>query len=339
MKTIRIILVIAWSIIYGPLDLSRAMQFDAMQSENAQAELCPEGNCSDPDAFAWSSGLDVVIAKPFYGRNPSLLRVSQPQSQQFVIDQQEFDFDFTSSPRVWIAGESASGVGVRATWWQYASEADPVSMAPAANGFERIEHPVFGDVDISAITPTERLSAAASLEIYWIDLEMTRRAKLGIGEVLLSGGLRFASLEQRYQSEQLNANAVKSGEIDYVNRVRGIGPTISLTWMRQITKRWSWEAMGRGSLLAGEGEERLDAAEDLDFINPQFTTRTGGRDQLLPIADLRLGTSYALRRVLGIDPLLRTGWETSWYGDVSNCSGSASDLGFLGFYAGIEGRW
>jgi hypothetical protein len=334
MKPLGIAIVFALLFIYGPLGLALAMQSDSLQTE-----LCSEVSCPESDAFVWSSGLDIVLAKPFYGRNPSLLRVSQPQSQQFVIDQQEFDFDFTSSPRVWIAGESASGVGVRATWWQYASEADPVSMAPAANGFERIEHPNFGDVDISAITPTERLSAAASLEVYWVDLEMTRSAKFGIGEILVSGGMRFASLEQRYSAEQQNANALRSGEINYSNRVRGIGPTISLMWTRQITKRWSWDAMGRGSLLAGEGQERLDAAEDLDFINPQYTTRTGGRDQLLPIADLRLGTAYALPRFLGIDPWLRGGWEASWFGDVTNCSGAPSDLGFLGFYTGIEGRW
>jgi len=288
---------------------------------------------------SWRAGFDVVLAKPLYSSNPALTSSIQPQPQQFSVEHHEFDFDFTSSPQVWLAVEATEGFGIRTTWWQFASQSNSLSLQPANSGFGRVEHPTFGNVDISAITPTERMSADAELEAYRIDLELTRRVQLGSTDILLSGGLRFASLEQRYLAHLYSHSNALAGAIDFQQHVRGIGPTMALATSRSLTDRWHWDASLRGSLLVGEGEELLHAGEDLDFPNPQRTDTVGYRDQLLPIADIRLGTAYALPEFGVIEPMLRGGWETSWWGDVGNSSGGPSDLGFVGFYLGFEGRY
>lgn len=292
-----------------------------------------------PADGSWNSGIDIIIAKPLYSNNLALRDSSQVSSQQLAVENVEFDYDFEMSPRVWVGYESASAIGIRASWWQYANQANELSLAPSANGFGRIEHPAFGDVDISAITPTERMLANANLDVYAIDLELTRRAELGAGTFLLSGGIRFASLDQNYSARLLNSNSTVAGAIDYRQHVRGIGPTMSASVARSLTERWQWFATGRGSLLMGEGEERLTAGEDLDFLNPQRTTEVANRDQLLPIMDLQLGTSYSWQRWGSFQPTLRGGWEMSWWGDVGNNSGGPSDLGFAGFFVGLDGNW
>lgn len=315
----------------------------------------------------WNSGIDIVIAKPLYSNNLALRNSSQVSSQQQTVENIEFDYDFETSPRVWVGYESASAIGVRASWWQYANQTDVLSLVPSANGFGRIEHPAFGDIDISAITPTELMLAQANLDVYAIDLELTRRVELGAGTFLLSGGIRFASLNQNYSARLLNSttggggqlsdginlisldpnqssspsnsNSALAGGIDYRQNVRGIGPTMSASVARSLTERWHWFATGRASLLMGEGEERLTAGEDLDFLNPQRTTEVARRDQLLPIMDLQIGTSYSWQRWGSFQPTLRGGWEISWWGDVGNNSGGPSDLGFAGFFVGLDGNW
>lgn len=287
----------------------------------------------------WYSGFEVSIVKPLYSNNLALRDSSQISSQQFVVENVEFDYDFQSSPRVWLGYQASSDIGIRAAWWQYANQANEISLSPSANGFGRIEHPVFGDVDISAITPTEQMNANGNIDVYTIDLELTRLAELGPGSILVSGGIRFASLDQNYAARLLNDNDVLAGSIDFRQHIRGIGPTLSATLSRDITERFGWYASGRGSLLMGEGSDRLDAGEDLDFVNPQRTTEVAERDQLLPIVDVQLGATWALRRWGPLQPSLRGGWELSWWGDVGNHSGNASDLGLAGFVLGFEGNW
>jgi hypothetical protein len=287
----------------------------------------------------WYSGFDIVIAKPLYSNNLGLSESIQPSSQQISIENVEFDYDYQSSPRVWIGYQSSSQLGLRATWWQLANQANEISRTPSVSGFGSIEHPGFGDIDISAITPNESMIANANLDVYAIDLEITRSADLGPGQILIGSGIRFAALEQNYSAQLLNSNSAIAGAIDYRQQVRGIGPTVSSSFSRSLTSRWSWFAGGRGSLLVGEGKERLDAGEDLDFANPQRTRETSFRDQLLPILDLQLGSSMQLPCVGVLQPMVRGGWEASWWGDVGNNSGGASDLGFVGFFVGCEATW
>lgn len=301
----------------------------------SELKLAHNGNAGG----TWVSGIDTLIAKPLYSNNLGLRESSQISSQQFSIENVEFDYDFKTSPRVWIGYQAASAIGIRASWWQYANQANEIILAPSANGFGRIEHPAFGDVDISAITPTEQMLANANLDVYAIDLELTRSSDLGPGTLLVSGGIRFASLDQCYSATLFNSNSIRAGSIDYRQHVSGIGPTVSASIARNLTNRWQWYATGRGSLLMGEGTDRLEAGEDLDFVNPQRTTEVGGRDQLLPIVDLQLGTKWSLSRWGRFQPSLRSGWELSWWGDVGNSSGGGSDLGFAGFVVGIEGNW
>lgn len=288
---------------------------------------------------SWYSGFEWAIAKPLYSNNLALRDSSQVSSQQLVVENVEFDYDYQSSPRVWLGYQASSDIGIRAAWWQYANQANEISLSPSANGFGRIEHPVFGDVDISAITPTEQMNANANIDVYTIDLELTRSAELGPGNILFSGGIRFASFDQTYSARLLNANDVLAGSIDYRQHIRGIGPTLSATLSREITDRLGWFASGRGSLLMGEGTDRLEAGEDLDFVNPQRTTEVAGRDQLLPIVDIQFGAAWSLRRWGPLQPSLRGGWELSWWGDVDNNSGNASDLGLAGFVMGFDGTW
>jgi hypothetical protein len=304
--------------------------------QEASSEILLAANRSEA---SWYSGFDIVIAQPLYSNNLGLKSSNQPSPQQFNVQNNEFAFDYEASPRVWLGYQAPNEVGLRAVWWQYAAQANALSISPSASGFGRVEHPSFGDIDISAITPTELITAAADLEAYTIDLELTRQDSFGAGEVLLSGGLRFASLNQSYNAALWNANAVQAGEIDFRQDVRGLGPTISAMLKRSLTNRWHWYASGRGSLLLGEGNELLQAGEDLDFVNPQRTSETSQRDQMLPIVDVQLGTSMQLPEVWGMQNVLRGGWEMSWWGDVGNSAGAASDLGFAGFTIGAETRW
>jgi len=253
----------------------------------------------------------------------------------------EFDYKLELTPRVWVGFESFSGLGLRAGYWHYDHAPAIVSASPPANGFGRVSHPPFGDVDISSTIPTDTFTAATDLDAYVIDFEATKSIAFGSWSMQVSGGLRYASIEQSYLAGLVNGAGVARGAIDFSHRLQGAGPTASLAVFRPITPGTTLFALARGSLLYGQGESRLNAGEDLDLANPFYTTTVAERDDVLPIGEIQLGVQWSGNKMPygGWTPFLRLAAESQLWSGAGGAASEDGDLEFVGFNASVGCIW
>lgn len=297
------------------------------------------GGCATSATFY--TGIEFTFLKPHYDDNVAFTMLDGSATGDSAFTDVEFDHDTEFTPRVYLGWRHRDGVGLRVTWWAFDHEAQSASASPDADGFGQISHPPFSGVDISSVIPTDVFTAGSHLEAYAIDIETTQEACLGGWDVVVAGGVRYADVEQGYRAQLQNAAGDQRGTIDYRQGIDGIGPTISLGASRPLGRLTTLFCKARGSVLFGDGESFLSAAENLDAPPEVATTRTSSRDDLLSIGEVQVGFQWQgrRRRMMPYRPFASVALE----GQVWNGAGSATSedgsLGFFGVNTGIGLAW
>lgn len=292
------------------------------------------------DTARWSAGFQFTFLKPRYDSNPAFTVTESDGASLDVLTVRDFDYDLKLTPRVWLQRESANGVGWRAQYWQFDDNGNSLATSPPANGFGRVDHPAFGNVDIGSTIPSDIFSASTSLNAYAIDLEGTKTVDFCSWWLNVTAGIRHASITQDYAAQLRNANGGLRGRLDYSHRVSGIGPTMSLTATRSVGPCWTFFGMSRAALLFDEGRSRLSATEDADLTTPFTTRRVTQRDDLLPIGELQVGgewkpTMVSRKGVCAWQPTISAALEGQLWGNVGSATSEQGDLGFFGFNIGV----
>lgn len=287
----------------------------------------------------WRAGADLVFLQPRFNADVGLIRTEEDVASNVSITQLNFDRNFTAAPRVWFAYETVAAVGLQASWWQLSSSAEGISQQPPANGFGELAHPAINGVDLASVVPAERLSAASSLDLYAIDLEVTKRASLSGWDLLLTAGIRHAAVDRFDQLELRNQLGDLAGLAGLSQQVSGLGPTIRLATERQVFDQFSWGTNLRTSLLLASRERRLAAAEDLDLLTP-FTTRfLTEQDGFLPIVSAGVSLSWRGQGPLSDGLAITAGLESEWWSGVGTLSDEHADMSLLGLSCGISYAW
>jgi len=304
------------------------------------------GTCASPQVGCCQYGsfvaaFDFAVLSTHFEDNRAFTVMESDGVSFEAFSDTEFDYKLELSPRVWVGFEFYSGLGLRAGYWHYDQAPAIVSASPPANGFGRVSHPVFGDVDIGSTVPTDTFTAATDLDAFVIDFEATKSIAFGSWTMQVSGGLRYASIEQSYLAGLESGAGVARGAINFSHRLQGAGPTVSLAAFRPITPGTTLFALARGSLLYGEGKSHLAAGEDLDLANPLFTTKVTERDDVLPIGEIQVGVQWSGYRMPygGWTPFLRLAAESQLWSGAGSASGEDGDLEFVGFNAGVGCLW
>jgi hypothetical protein len=298
----------------------------------------PQIGCCQYGSFV--AAFDFAVLSAHFEDNRAFTVMESDGATFQAFSDTEFDYKLELTPRVWVGFESYSGLGLRAGYWHYDHAPAVVSVSPPANGLGRIDHPPFGNVDISSTIPTDTFTAATDLDAFVIDFEVTKSIAFGSWSMQVSGGLRYASIEQSYLAGLENGAGVALGEINFSHRVQGAGPTASLTVFRPISPGTTLFALARGSLLYGEGESRLDAGDNLN-VAPFYTTRVTQRDDVLPIGEIQIGVQWSGYRMPygGWTPFLRLAAESQLWSGAGSASSEDGDLEFVGFSAGVGCVW
>lgn len=308
------------------------------------ADLCGEVVCGEtvcgPRAACYA-GFEFTFVKPRFENNVAFTVTESDGVGNDVITDTEFDHDLELTPRVFLGWRHGDGVGMRVTWWHFDHEAQSASANPPANGFGSITHPAFGTVDISSVDPSEQVSAASSLNAYTIDLEATKETRFCGWDLGVAGGVRYAFSEQTYLAQTTNSADTLLGQIDYKQSIEGFGPTISLYASRPLTRQASLYWRGRGSLLFGDGESRLEAGEDLDLTAPFSTTRSTNRDDLLSIAEMQLGFRWQGKKLPHRRhiPFATFAMEGQVWNGAGNATSEEGTIGFFGFATSVGFDW
>ncbi len=237
----------------------------------------------DCAASNWYVGFEAAILKPHVGS----LAIGNPLNSVVPT------YDYELSPRVWLGWENSEGIGVRARYWQI--DADATEAASGIHSW------------VTADT---------------LDFEGTLRGCLGRTDLLLSGGFRYAKLE----------NGLAALGEDIAVAVEGCGLTLALEASRSIGTR--------GFALVG-GFRQSWIYSDTDVTGSAVAFLPGGwarfEDDVLQISEANVGIQWSRCLANGSTMTAAALWEVQTWEPTGNLpllggvlGGVNSDIGFSG---------
>lgn len=265
------------------------------------------------------SGGGFYFLKPVFSSNPAF-SVFALAADNFTgsLRQESFSYGTSFSPRVWGGYTTAGGVGARVCYWNF-------------NQAERVQSPTNDAAILATAMPLGIgflsagndaipgvLSANSGLNLYAIDMDVTKDLEVGKMQLLYGGGFRYGYVGQHYQAYE----ALSNGSLQSVisgRRMVGFGPSAV------IEDRYPLGESGlnlfgtmRGSLLFGS---RSQSAFGQTLEQGNLTGAAGG-DAFFPVAELEIGGEYHFQ-LLGLDCRGRLAFVGQSWWNVGNSSGSS----------------
>jgi hypothetical protein len=325
-----------------------------------------DGNGNGPGGY-FDAGVGFYLLKPYFGGgNPAFTfksTTSGAGTSQALSGEQDFEYDASVSPLIWVGYTGPNGLGVRARWWHFdqgtqltADNSDKTgattftSLSPHGISFSSPGHTL-----AFPGSGSDQMAFDTDLKIDNWDFEMTQTINAGKWGLLISGGVRYAHLAQDYHAYRFNSGpgvdvfySQDSATLVSGHNFNGAGPTISLEVKRWICNTGlALYANGRGSLLFGRTDQQVDRLTVLAGSNiggpissQTFAEFTTSQDRVIPVAELEIGGEYVPNFCIcrRFHPFLRAGLiGQTWFG-AGNASGPGSNLGLLGMSltTGIE---
>jgi hypothetical protein len=292
--------------------------------------VCDE--CVGHQGLAFAVGVEGVYVRPQFESNPAFTTVLTDGSTYATVSQTEFTYDYEITPRIWVGIQSAGGLGVRGSYWQFDHGAPSVTTTTPVNGF--IEHPSFGGIDIAPIVPGARFTASTELQAYAFDLDVTTSGTIGNWDLVAGLGVRYADIHQGYRAEQRLADGTFEGSIFYSHRNSGIGPSLTLASRKPLVGNLALFFAGRASLLYGDATSVLTAVEAPYLGTPFTVNQRTDRDDLLPIGEIKLGLDWVSPHSQYGRFFVRGAFEAQLWSGAGNASSEVGDLGFFGATTG-----
>lgn len=361
------------------LDAAEAQMLPVMENARAQPSAPPAlayDNSFSPqfssEEAGWrlSAGADLIVIAPRFESNPAYTSTTaQAGPGGFPLTTQrysEFHYDYALSPRVWLGAENQDGLGARVRWWRYnhAAPTLQVDNSPIPPGSSILSQTVISQSPLMAIGPqtslptilsqkdlgpnplnatTDELSFANSLTMNVWDFEGTL-SDLAIGRwsFLLSGGLRYAQLNQTY-------NAVLQFEpgaalpplfLNSAQTFNGLGPTLALEARR------GWERLGltltggaRAALLFGSDRHSVAGFnyELLPTPTLGFHSSASARTRSVPVFEMEFGAERVVP--LGNFDWILRGGVLSQLWPVGSGAHANGNMALIGFTAGTGIRF
>ncbi|MCC9605804.1 hypothetical protein LOC68_21100 [Blastopirellula sp. JC732] len=305
--------------------------YSEQTSDFAAQGYSPCACAQQPKCGKWYVGYESVFVTPFQSNNTGIIAQNDP-----VIEHIGFDWDMEQSNRIELGYLAPTcGMGWRARYWQFSHSS--TFDVDSNNGLTQDEGAiiwastddggtVLGLVDVDTAVITQ------SMDVYVLDLELQKQATKSF---LVSGGFRYAELDQRYRA--VTDEGIAASEMQF----QGYGPTIAVEYQKPVYGRLGWYGNGRTSLLFGK---------------QSFALATDGSDKQLLI-DNSAALAGAVEMQLGLKWtsrnghfFLKSGLETQYWANVGSPNPSAiytddsdeanvddvmnESLGFVGFTFG-----
>ncbi|HUG89373.1 MAG TPA: Lpg1974 family pore-forming outer membrane protein [Planctomycetaceae bacterium] len=317
----------------GPPPAVKIMPPDASgwTGQAPAAGPCPQYFCEpcQCDCFCggWFGGFEFAWLRPRFSDNTAI--VVDPPDGNVVLP---FDYDFETTPRVWLGYVNEDGFGVQARYWQFDGQADSRTFSPDADNplasvFVALPGSSFVGNAFAGIGET--FVAEHDLELHVLDLEMVQRWQWRRMLLLGSLGARYVRMDQEFQGTALTAAGVIDEMIRHDHSFEGFGPVAGLQIIRPLGQR-GFGVYGniRGSILFGDQDVTITQIK-LAGADVQRHTRSG--DEVLAIGEIGFGVQYARTLRNNAEGFVRFGYESQIWWDAGGPINTDGNMGLEGF--------
>jgi hypothetical protein len=289
-------------------------------------------------------GAEVLYLKPHFGSNPAFLTHID---NGFIDDhfQTDFSYDYNAAPRAWIGFQRPGKVGVRGRYFDFDDRSNSPSAADAqgpgagtANFVVQTAAPGgLGFLSTGTAAAPTTLNFTSGLDLQTFDLEATWMMDSGPWHCLLSGGLRYAEINQFYTANQITAAGVVNSIIDSRSSFDGVGPTVGAESRVPVGDQgFSLYGNGRASVIFGDSNQTVNAQVIPTGTRPNFTNNFTTQDTM-PIAELELGVEWR-QELVGQSWYVQGGVVAQTYFGVGNASNTEDLAPRAGVGAGTVNR-
>lgn len=271
------------------------------------------------------AGMQFLFVKPQMKESFEATLITPGVGQNTLVP---LDYDFHVTPRAWLGFSTAEAVGLRVTYWGFDHNgngrtlvSDGVTL-PGATATT-----VIYPAAIIAPAPGDILQTHSSLNVQTVDLEGTADVQVQSLDVLLSGGLRYASTDQQ-MSAVASRGGLPIGLLNWSRQFEGFGPTVAATATRPILGGLSAFGSLRGSLLYGDKDLNRTVIGDITpapVAGPPFVGLNGA-DEVVACGDLGIGLRYAVELQNSSEVFVQGTYEGQLWTEAG-----APTLTFLGF--------
>ncbi len=353
--SLSLFLVLSWAA--SGQEIAGSCPVPGVSNEDGCASSQIPGSSPSPPAssFRWTAGASLLVLVPRFESNPAYtatttstpLPGSVPLSEFRV---QEFNYNFSLAPRVWVGFQTEEGFGARIRWFHFQQGARPLQVAnpavpsgsPVATSTISSASPILSltiPSSFPAVNSTQVAGAPGSTDylaftnnLYfdvW-DFEGTLSdVALGRWDFQLFGGLRYANLSQSY-------SAYLSGTIPQFLRsaqsFNGFGPTAGLEARRALGNLGlTAYGLARLSFLFGS-DSHVSEGKTLGLMPPLILTAnddSSARQRMVPALEAEFGGEWA-RNLGPAQVFLQAGVLAQAWPIGSGANGNGV-MGLLGF--------
>jgi hypothetical protein len=184
----------------------------------------------------------------------------------------------------------------------------------------------------------ETFIAGSSIQMNTLDGEITKDWRRGNNSnTMLSFGLRFADMDQRFQATVFDAGGALSEQVIHTHGFVGFGPTVGVNGVQSIGQsNWGVYGRARASVLFGERSQDIYEVKN-GGANIGHDTFEG--DEIMTIGELGFGLQYSHALNATYSSFVRVGYEGQVWFDAGGPTSTSGDLGLHGLLVGfgIEG--
>jgi Legionella pneumophila major outer membrane protein precursor len=281
---------------------------------------CFEGGCF--------GGIEFAFLRPRFADNTAIV-VDPPPDDNFVLP---FDYDFETTPRVWLGHVNCDGFGWQARYWRFDGEGDtrsfsPTADAPLASVF------VFGaggNISRNAFAGIgETLTVSHDLEIDVFDLEAVQRWQWRRMLLMGSFGARYVRMDQDFLATAITAAGVLDEMVDHQHSFEGFGPVVGLQLTRPLgDSNFGVYGNVRGSILFGDQDQSIT---EVKMAGAAVGRDTHSGDEVMAIGEIGFGVQYAHVSCSGALRFVRLGYESQIWWDAGGPINTDGNMGLEGF--------
>lgn len=279
---------------------------------------CAAGCC---DSWGWYGGASVLLMKPHFKESYEAVTINALTSSQLLLP---FEYDFNANLRLRLGYVGESGLGGRVTYTDFGQQAASQALTATATTAHQAQVVTINiPAVISTLAPGDLLATRGRLDTQTVDFDGTLHMAWNDVEIVVAGGLRYASFDQSFAAE---ITGVVPQTLNWERSFEGIGPTLAADARVPLIGGLSLVGGGRGALLFGS-KSLTRSVSIVGAPLPQPTNNIAliDADEITPTLGLTLGMEWE-RRLSRSRFFARGAYEAELWAESG-----APTLGYLGF--------